>query len=145
MPTPLSPDFTRVPSALVRVGPFWIWLQATWATARQVPSWVERRAAGRGGGGGGGERAPPRGGAAGVELLDRRGEEIDSLEEEGALLRVEDLEGGEVELHLVGFDLAEVGVEGGVEGEARGEAELEIDAGRWRDGDAVGGGGVGDG
>ena len=50
------------------------------------------------------------------------------FEEEGALLGEEEVEAGEVDLLLVGFDLGEVGVHGEVGGELRGDAPLHVES-----------------
>ena len=73
----------------------------------------------------GGRRVPdpPR-----VEQLKRGREDLGALEEEGPLLRIERLEGRQVQDHLVGLDLSEVGVDGGVERERRGQPDLEVGA-----------------
>src|SRR5690606_8543483 len=55
-------------------------------------------------------------------------EEARALQEELAFLGKEQVEPGEVELHVVGLDLSEVGIDGQVEREARREAVLEVDA-----------------
>ena len=67
-----------------------------------------------------------------VLALDRKGEDLAPLEEEGPLLLVERLVGGEVDDRGVGLDLAEVRVHRGVESEVRGQADLRIEADRAR-------------
>jgi len=75
---------------------------------------------------------------AGEDRLERGGEEVGTLEEEGTLLRVEEREPlVDVELERVGFDLREVGVDRGVEDQVRrhppggGETEIGLYAARF--------------
>ena len=68
--------------------------------------------------------------APGVEDLERKRERVDPLEEERPLLRQQRLEVGQVEDHLVRFDLGEVGVEGAVEGQVLGDVPFEVEARR---------------
>src|SRR5207247_7643494 len=49
-----------------------------------------------------------------------------ALEEEGSLLGEKSLEAGEIDHRRIGFDLAEVGIDGRVDGEVGGDADLEI-------------------
>ena len=67
-----------------------------------------------------------------VLVLDLEAQDLAALEEEGPLLLVEGLVGGEVDDGGVGLDLAEVGVEGRVEREVRGQADLGVEAERAR-------------
>ena len=55
-------------------------------------------------------------------------EDVQPLDEEGPLLRIERLELSEIHHSRIDFNLAEVGIERAGEGEARGEGVLEIDA-----------------
>src|SRR5258707_264848 len=73
-------------------------------------------------------RTAARSASSRVEQLQRRSEDVDALEEERPLLGKEELEGAEVEEHLIGLDLAEVGIEREVERERRRQPELEIGA-----------------
>ena len=67
--------------------------------------------------------------AAGDRRRERQVQDVGALDEEGALLLEEGLEGGQVDLGGVGLDLAEVGVDGQVEGEVVAQAELGVEAG----------------
>ena len=74
-----------------------------------------------------------------MHQLERRGEEIEPLAEERALLRKEGLEGGEVEDLLIDLHLPEVRQDGRLEGEVAGQVPLGIAA----DGEARPGAGDG--
>ena len=68
--------------------------------------------------------------AARVEHLQRKRKRVDALQEKRPLLGQEGLEVGQVQDHLVGLDLGEVGVERGVQRDVVGEVPLEVQARR---------------
>src|SRR6185369_17061509 len=71
-----------------------------------------------------------RANAARIEHLQRKRERVDAFQKERPLLGQERLDVGQVQDHLVGFYLGEVGVEGGVQRDVVGEVPLEVEARR---------------
>src|SRR5229473_6345507 len=80
----------------------------------------------------GGDQADPSrieerlGGVANV-ATDRL-EQVEPVSEKRPLFGKELLEVGEVQNHLIGFDLSEVGIEGGVQGQASSDCRLQVES-----------------